>query len=246
MVIEVLASDRPHGTVTKLAQNHAISRQSVYDIAAVGREVLLRGLQLGPHGPHLGEPTIRVDRNRLIRGSVVLTEAGVSQRDVSVCLAELLDTQPSLGWVNGALKQVEAAAAVINEQWQPAIGETLSGDEIYSHGCPSLLLVGNESLYIYTLSRQPGCDGDTWGCVLLEGPECPQFASDTGTGLSAGVKAAQVKIHQADWDHLLRPLWGQVTRLEKQAYAALQTVQDRERLFNQATTPKRLAQHLAG
>ena len=245
MVIDVLASDRPRGTVTKLAQNHAISRQSVYDITAAGREVLLRGLQPGPHGPHLAEPTIWVDRNRLIRGSVVLTEAGVSQRDVSVCLAELLDTQPSLGWVNGALKQVEAAAAVVNEQWQPAIGETLSGDEIYSHGCPNLLLVGNESLYIYTLSRQPGCDGDTWGCILLEGPDCPQFASDAGTGLSAGTKAAEVKIHQADWDHLLRPLWGQVTRLEKQAYAALQTVQDRERLFNQATTPKRLAQHLA-
>ena len=84
MVIDVLASDRPRGTVTKLAQNHAISRQSVYDITAAGREVLLRGLQPGPHGPHLAEPTIRVDRNRLIRGSVVLTEAGVSQRDVSV------------------------------------------------------------------------------------------------------------------------------------------------------------------
>lgn len=245
MVIEVLASDRPHGTVTKLAQSYAISRQSVYDIATAGREVLLRGLQPGPHGPYLTEKTIQVDRNRLVRGSVVLTEAGVSQRDICVCLAELLDTEPSLGWVNGELKQVEAGAALMNEQWQPAIGETLAGDEIYSHGCPNLLLVGNESLYIYRLTRQPGCDGDTWGCVLLEGPDCPQFASDAGTGLSAGVKAAEVKIHQADWDHLLRPLWGQATRLEKQAYAALQAVNDRERLFNQATTPKRLAQHLA-
>ena len=84
MVIEVLASDRPHGTVTKLAQSYAISRQSVYDIATAGREVLLRGLQPGPHGPYLTDKTIQVDRNRLIRGSVVLTEAGVSQRDVSV------------------------------------------------------------------------------------------------------------------------------------------------------------------
>ena len=36
---------------------------------------------------------IKVDRNRLVRGSVVLTAVGVSQRDVTICLEELLDTE---------------------------------------------------------------------------------------------------------------------------------------------------------
>jgi hypothetical protein len=80
---------------------------------------------------------------------------------------------------------------------------------------------------------------------LLAGPECPQFASDAGTGLAAGVKAAAVKVHQLDWDHLLRPMWGQAARLERQAYAALQAVEERAQLFAAATTPKRLHQHLA-
>ena len=43
----------------------------------------------------------------------------------------------------------------------------------------------------------------------------------------------------------MHSLWGQVTRLEKQAYAALQAVEERVTLFEQSRTPKRLEQHLA-
>jgi hypothetical protein len=161
-----------------------------------------------------------------------------------VCLAELLDTKPSLGWINGVLEEIENAAAAINQSWQPQMGETLAGDELYANGQPNLLIVGNDSLYIYALSRQPDCDGETWGCTLLDGPECPQFASDAGTGLAAGAKAAEIKVHQLDWDHLLRPLWGQAARLERQAYAALEAVEERAQQFAAATTPKRLQQHL--
>lgn len=245
IAIAMLASDRVRGTASQLADNYGVSRQTVYNIAAKGQEVLRQGLQPGPHGPHWGEKMVKVDTNRLKRGSVVLTEVGVSQRNVEMCLDELLDTRPSVGWVNGVLSQVEMAAAEVNQAWQPQVGETLSGDEIYANGQPNLVLVGNDSLYIYALSRQPDCDGETWGCTLLAGPECPQFASDAGTGLAAGVKAAQVPVHQLDWDHLLRPLWGQAARLEKQAYAALQAVEDRAKLFAAATSPKRLQQHLA-
>ena len=245
IAITMLASDRLYGTASQLAGSYAVSRQTVYNLAAKGWQILRQGLQPGPHGPHWAEKTITVNANRLRRGSVVLTEVGVSQRDVGVCLGELLDTTPWPGWVNGVLNQVEVVAAEVNQSWQPQIGETLSGDEIYANGQPNLLVVGNDSLYIYALSRQPDCDGETWGCTLLAGPECSQFASDAGTGLAAGVKAAQVRVHQLDWDHLLRPLWGQAARLERQAYAALQAVEERAQLFATATTPKRLQQHLA-
>ncbi len=242
--IEVLASNREWGRVGELAQRYDVSRKTIYDIAKKGKEVLVAGLVPGPHGPHQTEKQIKVDRNRLVRGSVVLTEVGVSQRDVSFCLAELLDTKPSPSWVNAKLAQVEQAAAAVNQAWQPQIEEMLSGDEIYANGQPNLLVVGNDSLYIYALSRQADCDGDTWGCTLLDGPDCPQFASDAGTGLAAGVKAAGVEVHQLDWDHLLRPLWGQVARLERAAYAALAQVEERMALFERSKTEKRLQQHL--
>ncbi len=244
IAVEVLYPERVQGTVTKLTKKYNVSRQTVYNIAEAGEQVLVTGLKPGPHGPQQKEKTIRVDRNRLVRGVVVLAGAGVSQRDTTECLAEMLDTQLSSSWVNAELAKVEQAAATVNEYWRPAVDETLSGDEIYSNGAPNLLVVGNDSLYIYALTRQPTCDGETWGCVLLETPDAPQFASDAGKGLAAGVKEAEIDVHQLDWDHLLRPLWGQATRLEKQAYAALDKVEERAVKFDQSSTERRLEQHL--
>jgi hypothetical protein len=164
--------------------------------------------------------------NGLVRGSVVLTEVGGGQRDILLCLGELLDSEPSPSRVNTSLAQVEEAAAAVNQAWQPQVEDTVSGDELYASGQPYLLLVGNDSLYIYAMRCQSACDGDAWGCLLLDGPDCQQLASDGGIGLAAGAKAAEVQAHQLDWDHLLPPLWGQATRLAKQAYAALQQVED--------------------
>jgi len=243
IAIEVLPAYRPRGLVTELAQTHQVSRQTIYTIAAAGKAWLDAKMQPGPHGPCPGEKDVRVDRNRLVRSTVVLTEVGVSQRDIGFCLQEMLDTHLSASWVNAELSRREALAAVVNASWQPRISETLSGDEIYSNGSPNLLLVGNDSLYIYALTRQPTCDGETWGCILLDQPDCPQFSSDGGLGLAAGAQAAGLRVHQLDWDHLLRPLWGQATRLESQAYAALEAVEARVGKFTQTHTLKRLEQH---
>lgn len=243
IAIQVLPPSRRHGLVTELSQAHGISRQTVYNIAATGRALLESGMEPGPHGPCPPQKQVLVDRNRLERSTLVLTASGVSQRDVKVCLGEMLDTHLSPAWVNARLSKLEAQAAVVNASWQPSIGETFSGDEIYSNGSPNLLVVGNDSLYIYALTRQPSCDGDTWGCVLLDAPDCPLFSSDGGTGLAAGVKEAGERVHQLDWDHLLRPLWGQAHRLEDQACAILEETEERIGLFDQAHTEKRLEQH---
>jgi len=122
------------------------SRKAIYEIGAKGKELLFEGLNPGQHGPQVGETLIAVNRDRLVRTRVVLTEVGSSQRDISFCLGELLETNPSLGWINGALDRLERAAAVINRAWQPEIGASLSGDEIYAYGQPKLLGVGHEPL----------------------------------------------------------------------------------------------------
>lgn len=232
------------GTVQQLAEEYGISRQSVNNIERKARELLPIVLAPGPHGRYPTEKSVSVDRDRLARGTVVLTEHGVSQRGVSACLEVLLDTEVSSSWVNAELAEVEEKAAVVNAHWQPEIGETVSGDEIFSNGQSNLLMVGDDSLFIYALTRQPALDGDTWGCVLLDGPDSPQFASDGGKALAAGVGRAEVEDHhQLDWGHLLRPLWGQVSRLERRAYAALEKVEERVAKFDQADTPGRLGQH---
>lgn len=244
IAMEVMSPNRDHGKVTELAQAYGVSRMTIYEIGEKGKAVLLDGMQPGGYGPQAAEKVIEVTSNRLRRGCAQLTSVGVSQRHVADCLAELLDTERSLGWVNGEVAKLEAAANKINASVQPDCGESLSGDEIYSNGLPNLLVVGNESLYIYELSRQPACDGETWGSILRDMPDAPQFASDAGTGLGAGVQGAGIKVHQLDWDHLLRPLWGQVTRLEEQAYAALDELEQRAMQFDQSQTEKRLQNHL--
>jgi hypothetical protein len=245
IAIEVLSPHRPWGAVTGLAKEYNVERKTLYEIAAAGKRALEEALEPGPHGPQVREKTILVDRNRLVRSSVVLTEVGVSQRDIVRCVQELLDSAVSDSWVQAELAKAEGMAAARNAAWAPAVTETLSGDEIYSNGSPNLLVVGNDSLYIYALTRQPTCDGDTWGSVLLDSPHGAQFASDGGKGLAAGAKEAEVGAHQLDWDHLLRPLWGQAARLEKQAYAALHRVEERVDKMEQTHTSKRLAQHRA-
>ena len=232
------------GRVQELAEEYHISRQSVNNIERKGRARLSEILKPGHHGPRPPSHSIEVTPEQLRRSCVVLTEVGVSQRDISFCLAEILGRGMSPAWVNAELAKLEELAAAVNQAWQPQMQETLSGDEIYANGQPNLLVVGNDTLYIYRLSRQAECDGETWGCILLELPDMPQFASDGGTGLGAGAKEAGLKVHQLDWDHLLRPLWGQVSRLEEQAYAALTAVEERATKFEQARTPGRLQQHL--
>lgn len=245
IAIEMMSPNRPWGRVTELAEAYQLSRQTLYDIGAKGKTGLWQTLAPEPHGPTAQEQSVMVTKERLQRSVLTLSEAGVSQRNLKTCVSEMLDTPISLGWVNGQLSALEAQARQANNNLKPTGGETMSGDEIFSNGLPNLLVVGNESLYIYALTRQDERDGDTWGCVLLDVPKTEQFASDAGTGLAAGSKAAEVSSHQLDWDHLLRPLWGQVTRLEKQAYAALAKVEERAALFAKAQTTKRLEQHLA-
>ena len=48
--------------------------------------LLLNGLKPGPHGPHAAETVIPVNRNRLLRSLVALTDVGVSQRDIEFVL----------------------------------------------------------------------------------------------------------------------------------------------------------------
>lgn len=244
IALAILSPQRCYGEVTHLANRYHLSRKSIYAIANKAYEVLLKLLEPEAHGPQAKETAIKVGRNRVVRAVGRLTLAGVSQRNVVDCVAEMLDTSVSLGWVNGRIAELEKAAASWNQHQHPDIGESLSGDELYANGQPNLMVIGNESLYIYALSRQASCDGETWASILRCLPNCPQFASDAGCGLAAGAKVAGLRVHQLDWDHLLRPLWGQHARLERQAYAALEAVEQRTLLFEAADTEKRLQKHL--
>jgi hypothetical protein len=161
ITIEVMPDKRPYGTVIRLAREYGVARQTIYKIAESGKALLSQRMGPGRHGKTVEEKVVRANKDRIERAVVVLTRFGVSQRDLPICLEEMLETRRSSSWINAQLAQREALAAEVNRKWTPGIYEMLSGDEIYSNGSPNLMVMGNDSLYIYTLTRQPACDGDT-------------------------------------------------------------------------------------
>jgi transposase-like protein len=50
IVIEAMSPHRPHGTISRLAREHGVSRQTIYQMAAVGRAGLTEALTLGDTG----------------------------------------------------------------------------------------------------------------------------------------------------------------------------------------------------
>lgn len=75
-----VASYRPYGKVTELAQQYQVTRQTLYVIRNKGQAVLMNGLEPGPHGARIKEKRVQINRARVERSTVVLTQHGVSQR----------------------------------------------------------------------------------------------------------------------------------------------------------------------
>jgi len=236
------ATGKRDGTIQQVAQAHGISRQSVHYIVRRAGAVLPAALEPGPHGPTPLSHQLDVTRGHLRRSVMVLLDCRVPERLMPYCLEQLLAHRPSLGWVSGQVRDLARRAAQVNEAWTPSVGEGLAADELFSHGQPNLLVVGNDSLFIYALTRQPTRDGDTWACVLWDTPTTHQLARDGGTGLGAGAALAE-RPDQLDWWHVFRDLWSIDASRERKAYGALAEVMEREAQFDQARTPKRLAQH---
>ena len=114
IAIEMLGSYRPYGKVTQLAQKYVISRQAIYRIATIGKTILNQGTEAGPHGARIREKSVRVNREHIERSTVILTKAGVSQRDISTCLEELLETRLSASWVNAQFESKKQRRSIRN------------------------------------------------------------------------------------------------------------------------------------
>jgi hypothetical protein len=149
LAIEMLNPRRPHGRVTALAQEQHLSRQSLYSLAAQATQALLAHLAPALPGPPPPPATLTVDRPRLRRSILRLSLAGLSQRHVQAVLADLFAVPVALGTVHNSLARYEARAAALNTQWHPACAEGLAADELFAHRQPHLLIVGNDSLFIY-------------------------------------------------------------------------------------------------
>jgi hypothetical protein len=242
IVNQMLSPRRQYGEATALAQQYEISRQMIYYLEEKAESALKAALT-PTSGPLAMGCSIAVTRVRLERAVTLLEWVGVSERDSTWVLEEMLDTRRSLGYVVKVRQAAEALATVRNAEVKPRPSGLMAADEIFLHEQPILGVVHPASLYLAGLNLREQCDGETWGCQFLEGEQCDGIISDAGSGLAAGAELAQMGCHVGDWFHPLLLAGLVETQLERRAYAALAEQYGREEKLRQAHTCKRWENH---
>lgn len=242
IVKQMMSPQRQYGEATALAQTYSISRQMVYYLEAKA-DLGLRELLTPTSGPMGMDSSISVTRTRLERAVTLLEWVGVSERDTTLVLEEMLDTRRSASYVVKVRQTAEALATARNAEMQRLASGLLAADEIFLHEQPMLGVVDPASLYLFGLNLKEQRDGKTWSGELVKIDGKAGIISDAGSGLASGAKQAKVECHAGDWFHpLLMAGWVEKQK-ERRAYAALAQQYEREEKFLQSQTPKRLENH---
>jgi hypothetical protein len=223
LALQILAGSQP---VAQLARRHQVSRQFLYRQADTAQLALRRAFD--PPEPtepvlfHL--PVTKAWLHQLVLALVLTCHS--PYRGAIALLADLFDTELSLGTVHNVVRAAVARARQINASYDLAGVRVGAHDEIFQAGRPVLVGVDTASTFCYLLSPEQHRDADTWGVRLLELAECgfapDAIVADFGTGLRAGQGLALPHVPcRGDVFHLVHDLEPVVSYLENRAYDAL-------------------------
>ncbi len=217
-----------YGLVTGLAQELGTSRKFIYTLAERVRTAVAEALAPRQPGPLPRSRTILVDQRRLDRAIVTLGLVGhAPQRAIADCLGEIYDLAPSVGYVNGVLKQAAEAAAHFNASLPlPLKQAQVAADELFVHDKAQLVAVDYASLLILTLRQAEPCDTAAWQKALADvqarGVELQRLGSDGGKALAAAMAQQPGVEHHLDLWHALRHIGRAERVLEQAAYAVME------------------------
>ena len=218
-----------YGLITGLAQEYGTSRQCLYDLRDRARVALEQALGPGRPGRPPVEQRLVVDRQTVERAVLVLHQVvHGSVRGIQECLAEILETDRSVGAMQGILSATaERARALAPVPSQPLVAVA---DELFAAGQPVLAVVDHASGLVAALEPATGRDETTWGCTSLDlaarGVAIGSLTADGALGLAAGAQAAGLPAVRLDHWHTLRDLGRVAHVLEARAYRLL-TAADR-------------------
>jgi len=214
--------------VSRLADQHHVSRKFVYQQRAKAQDALRRAFDPQPDAPdvlfHL--PVTKAWLRQLALVCVLVGHS--SLRGVQETFDCLLDLPASFGWVHSVVADAIDAAKSINDAQDLTGVQAIALDEIFQNQKPVLAVVDAHSTFCCLLTQEERRDADTWGVRLLDLQEqglAPRSAiADFGTGLRAGLRAAWPELGEADADvwHPFRDLGKVVRFLENRAYAAIE------------------------
>jgi hypothetical protein len=236
LAVDALAGTQP---ITRLAQDHDVSRKFVYQQAAKAQQALDQAFAPVRDDQRVlfYLPVTKALLRQIVLGLVLICHS--SFRGVVAFLRDLFDYPLSVGTVANIVAAAVGPARRANE------AQDLSGvrvgvhDEIYQAGQPVLVGACAHSTYCYLLSQEEECDADTWAVRLWEaqdrGLDPEATVGDGGTALRAGQGLAMTGVPcRGDVFHILYD-WSKVLRqLESLAYAAVTKRLDLDR---QLATP---------
>jgi hypothetical protein len=235
---------RGWGRATALAAEHQISRTRLYELRDCGQAALLAALAPQASGPRPTATTVTVDPAFIQRAIAILATQRGSVRGIQLGLALLLQAPRSVGYISQTLTTLGRRATQQNATQAVPLPVLAEADEIFQGRQPCLTVVDGRSFLVLNLAPVAARDATTWGVTLLDlqarGIQFQDLASDGGTGIRAGVAAAQLAVPlRPDLFHLLREAGRVGQRLERQAYQAMQLAERARRAAQEAQAPQR-------
>ena len=239
--IEMLAPAhvRGWGRAKALAEEHGVSRSTLYTLKTRMQEALETALQPRPAGRPAQEKCLRVDASFIRRAVTVMPLLTGSVRSIQTGLALLFGVQRSVGYISQTLQAAGQAAqqhhAKLKVPW-PILGEA---DEIFARRKPCLTVVDGRSFLVLNLTAETHRDATTWGLTFLDlaaqGFAFQDVAADGARGIRAGLRDAELAVPlRPDLFHLLREGQKVHKRLEKDAYQALRLTERAQRAAREA------------
>ena len=251
LAIRALAGNEP---ISKLAQEHDVSRKFVYQQTAKAEQAL--ELVFAPVEAddevlfHL--PVTRRWLRRLMLALTLICHSPF--RGVVELLRDLFNVRTSVGTVHNVVQQAADQARAWNAQQDLSTVDIGAHDEIFHCQRPVLAGIDVHSTYCYLLSLEEQRDGDTWGVRLLElkdrGFAPKAVIADAGAGIRKGMTLAMSDVSlRGDVFHVLMEVTELVGYLENRAYEAIDACSKLERQqarheHRQGRRDPRLAQRL--
>jgi hypothetical protein len=231
LAVEALAGSQP---ITRLAQDHEVSRKFVYQQAGKAQQALDDAFAPVRDDQRVlfYLPITKALLRQMVLGLILICHS--SFRGVVEFLRDLLDYPLSVGTVANLVHAAVGTAQAYNQDQELSAVRVGAHDEIYQAGQPTLVGLCAHSTFCYLLSQEEQCDADTWAVRLWElqdrGLAPDATVADGGVALRAGQEVAMPAVPcRGDVFHILYE-WGKVLRpLEARAYEALTTRVDLER-----------------
>jgi hypothetical protein len=222
-----------YGTVTRLAQEYGLCRQSVYrqsdavrdDLEAQTyrqenlrlRQQLEQAQACCDDWQRRLNDAVVLDPDRQAEFAATAQAVGVSlpvaRRLLYVVLRERTPSVAKLGrWTKAAAQRAAALLPVLDEHTRPRVRQAVP-DEIFVRRQPILMVVEPDSLCWVSGRRVQRRDGVTWAEEFSQLPALEQVTKDGGSGLANGLRQANARrqqegrtpaVEQDDHFHVLR------------------------------------------